>query len=916
MKAARPFVLTSVLALLLSGCGEDYLQAGQEALKKQDYAAAVIQLKNAVQDQPNSVPARLALADALERSFDSAGSEQHLRKAIERGGNADELVPRVAVLMLERGEVEPLIREFKDRRLDSMDANSTLRALVSLAYASQKQPALAQEQIQGAGSDNLAVQLAKAQLLMMSGRPGDALAALDGKLTEAGAGSWWALRAIARLYTAMGNQASALDAIARAHNAAPWHRGLTGEYGEALITSGKLEEAKPLVQELRKKAPNYFWTHYLNALTLAQEGRAEESHAAALKVLAVLPEHLPAVLLASSAEIQKGDIQMADSRLEKILQIHPASLAALQLHATTQLRLGKTAQAAASIERGLRVQPSDPRLLSLRADVELQAGDLKKAAATLDTVVAANPKDAASLLRLSDIRLRLGQKDAALALLDQATQAGQDIPAIRDQIIAQSLRRGDIARVRLLSEHAVRTLPKDPQSHLTQAAALAAQNDAAGAWRATLAALDLNPAFDAALSALSGMARTPQEREELLARYARAVDSRPQSPQTYLSYATLLAAEPKTRDKVAPVLEKGIANLPAATPLRAALIDEQLRSGKPDAALTTAQTGAATKDARADAIALLASTYERLGKTELATDSYRNLVSSYPQRTDWRLKLVGLELGAGRKTEAISQLRGLMADRPFDSAAYIALAELMAEDNPQEALSIARDLGQRAQHKQTALLLEGDILARSGKTGDAHKQYAAAAKAGAEPAASLRVVTLFDRAGQKPAAEEEMVTALRRYPKHAEVLTYAAQRALGQGKPDKAVEWMEKLVAQSPGNPIALNELAWAQVKANNARALENARKAAQLLPNEPAVLDTLGMALAQAGQRESAIAALRTAVQLAPTQPAARLHLAEQLLAAGDQQGAQTTLAALNASKLSTGEQADYARLKQQISK
>lgn len=916
MKVAYPFVLTSALVLMLSGCGDDYLRAGQEAMKKEDYAAAVIQFKNAVQDQPNSLQARLALADALERGFDPVGAEQHLRKAIERGGNPDELVPRVAVLMLERGDLESLIREFKDRRLDSADANGTLRALVSLAYASQKQLALAEGQIKGVDSDNIALKLAKAQLFMVAGKPDDALAALSKQLPEADASSWWALRAVARVYTALGNQASALDAIRRAHTAAPWHRGVIGEYGEALITSGKPEQAAPLVQDLRKKAPNYFWTHYLNAMMLAREGRTEESHAAALKVLAVSPNHLPAVLLASSAEIQKGDIQMADSRLEKILQVHPDSVVALQLHATTQLRLGKIKQAADSIQRGLRVRPADPRLLSLRADVELQEGDLKKAAATLDTVVAANPKDAASLLRLSEIRLRLGQKDAALRLLDQASAEGQDIPVIRDQIIAQSLKSGDIARVRLLSDHAMRSLPKDPQSHLTQAAALAAQNDTAGAWRATLAALDLKPAFDAALRALAGMARDPQQRDELLARYARAVDSRPESPQTYLAYAALLAAEPKTRDKVAPVLEKGIANLPAATPLRAALIQEQLRSGKPDAALTIAQTGAAMKNAPADALALLANTYERLGKTELAADSYRNLVSSYPQRADWRMKLAGLELGAGRKTEAITQLRGLMADRPFDSAPYIALAELTAEDNPQEALSIARELGQRAPHKQTALLLEGDILARSGKTADAHKQYAAAAKAGAEPAASLRVVALFDRAGQQPAADEEMAGALRRHPNRAEVLTYAAQRALAQGKPDKAVESMQKVVAQSPGNPIALNELAWAQIKARHPQALDNARKAAQLLPDEPTVLDTLGMAQAQAGQRETAIATLRAAVQLAPTQPAARLHLAEQLLAAGDQQGAQATLAPLNTAKLSTADQEEHARLKQQFSK
>ena len=911
MKATRPLILASALSLALSGCGEDSLTSGQESMSKGDYAAAVIDFKNAVQDQPSSVPARIALADALERVFDPMGAEQHLRKALDRGGDPNELVPRVAALMLERGDLEAIPREFKDRRLDSADANSTLRALVSLAYAGQRQLAPAEEQIKGAGSDNIAMRLAKAQLFMTTGKPDKALTELQ-HLPEAGASSWWSLRAITRIYAALGKPAEALQAIARAHTAAPWHRGVTGEYAEALITAGKLEEAGPLLQKLRAQAPNYFWTHYINAIMLAREGRTEESHAAALKVLTVSPDHLPAVLLAASAELQKGDLQMADSRLGKILQKHPDSIPALQLQAATQLRLGKVKEAAESIQRGLGIRPDDQRLLSLRADVELHAGDLKKAAATLDSVVVTHPKDAANLLRLSEIRWRLGQKDVATALLDKAIEAGRDEPVIRDQIIGQALRRGDVARVRDLANHALQTRPKDPQSHLVQAAALAAQKDTAGAWRATLAALDLKPGFDAALRALAGMAREPQQREELLARYALAVESRPQSPYTYLAYAGLLADTPQGRDKVVPVLEKGLANLPGATPLRAALIEEQLRAGKPDAATATAQTGAANSNASAEALALLASTYDRLGNTELATQSYRNLVSNHPQRADWRLKLAEMEAAAGRKTEAVTLLRALIVDRPFDSTAYIALANITAGDNLEEALSIAHDLGQRPAHKQTALLLEGDLLARGGKNGEALKQYAAASKAGAEPTASLRTITVLDKSAQKTAADDALSMALRKYPGHAAVLGYAAQRALAQGQPGKAVEWLAKVVADNPRNPVALNELAWAQVQARHPQALDTARKAAQLLPDNPTVLDTLGMALAQAGQREPAITALRTAVQLAPTKGTTRMHLSEQLLASGDRKGAQTMLAQVNASTLNTTDQAEHARLKQ----
>lgn len=57
-------MLASILTLLLSGCSEDSLKAGQESMQKEDYAAAVIHFKNAVQDQPNPIQVGLAQAQA------------------------------------------------------------------------------------------------------------------------------------------------------------------------------------------------------------------------------------------------------------------------------------------------------------------------------------------------------------------------------------------------------------------------------------------------------------------------------------------------------------------------------------------------------------------------------------------------------------------------------------------------------------------------------------------------------------------------------------------------------------------------------------------------------------------------------------------------------------------------------------
>ncbi|MDO8451094.1 MAG: PEP-CTERM system TPR-repeat protein PrsT [Rhodoferax sp.] len=905
----RNAIIVTAMASFMAGCGQDSLVAGNEYMKKGEYPSAVIEFKNAVQAKPDSIEARLALADALDRTYDTVGAEQHLRKVVSAGGDADSLLPRIALLMLDRNELGKIINEFKDRRLKSPEADSNLRAVVAVAYMGQKQNALAEEQLKNVSAKTASVMLARAQSLLGQDKKEQALAALDSSLAEPNS-PWWVLRGLSRIHESNGNREQAFQFMTRAYEAVPWHRGVMGEYGEFLVGVGKLDQAIVIRDRLKKLAPAFYMTHYVDALVLSRQGRSEESLAAALKTLAVAPEHLPATLMVASAELQKGDVMMADRRLKKIAPKYPFSVPTLQLLAEAQLRLGKATDAADAIGRGLSVAPTNARLLSLRAESEVMRGAIKEATATLEQLSANDPANASYLLRLSELRARAGNKDGAKKLLDQATEAGKDNPAIRDRIIAISLGMGDVARVRQLADHAMKTRPHDPQSRLTLAATLGVEKDNAGAWRETLAALDIQPAFQPALTALTMMAREPKQREELVVRYEKAVQVKPSSAQTYLEYARLLQETQNDRASITALLEKGVRSLPTSTALREALAQEHFRAGKPDAALSVAQAGASANNASPDATALLATIYERVGETQLATETYRKLAANYPQRADWRLRLAELELGADRKKEATTILRSLIADRPFDPQPYVTLAHLTRPDNLQEAFSIARELGEKEPNKLTAMLLEGDLLALAGQSDAALKQFAKAAKAGAVPAALLRNVQILDRTKRSQAAEQELADALRKYPEDPTVMGFAAQRIRAQGNPGKAVELLQKIADKNPRNPVVLNDLAWAQIEAKQADALKNATRAAELAPGSPEVLDTLGMAQALAGKQTEAIATLRTAVNLAPKVPTTRFHLAELYIASGNRKEAGNLIQAMDRKKLGTKDQETLARL------
>src|SRR5512145_2547004 len=93
-------ISTTLLAAFLGGCGGDspdaLIASGKDFLAKKDRKAAVIQLKNALQKNPELGEARFLLGKALLESGDVAGAEVELRKALDLKYASDQSIPLLA----------------------------------------------------------------------------------------------------------------------------------------------------------------------------------------------------------------------------------------------------------------------------------------------------------------------------------------------------------------------------------------------------------------------------------------------------------------------------------------------------------------------------------------------------------------------------------------------------------------------------------------------------------------------------------------------------------------------------------------------------------------------------------------------------------------------------------------------------
>src|SRR5512134_2536272 len=97
-------VLTAALAAALTGCrGEsasDLIRSAREYQAKGDHPAAIIQLKNAVQKQPDNGEARLLLGQSTLAVGDPATAEKEFRRAAEYGQPPSVVTPWIAQAML------------------------------------------------------------------------------------------------------------------------------------------------------------------------------------------------------------------------------------------------------------------------------------------------------------------------------------------------------------------------------------------------------------------------------------------------------------------------------------------------------------------------------------------------------------------------------------------------------------------------------------------------------------------------------------------------------------------------------------------------------------------------------------------------------------------------------------------------
>jgi cellulose synthase operon protein C len=891
---ARLLVLPLLLALAACGSrmsAEERLDLARSQLAEGDVPTASIHLRNVLQADPTNVEARILLAQAAFRygDFDSAAKE--FQRAVDLGADPDEFRAALVESLVRAGGAQDALRHADPEVVGDAPEFAYWRA-IALARAGRADEGIALlDSLRDVPEWGDRARVALARVALGNQRPDEALAMLEPlQARMADDADFWEVRGFAALQT--GRPDLAVEAFDKATAVVVdplGQRQFVFQSGkaEALLAAGQLDEARQVAAALHSAADRHPVANFLMSRVELQAGNPDQALVYAQAVLAAQPDSSLGHMMAGAANLSLGQTAPAERHLERAIASDPNNLPARKLLAQTRLGLRSPERALEALQPAMG-DAADPSIAALAGMASVQAGDPAAAVDIFRRQLEQEPGNEELRAMLAVSLMSAGRTEEALAELakiqtgDAATRQRADLIGI-----AAHLQAGDLLAARSVAARVAEAAPADAAlygslgalfqgaGHLDEATAwfeealaVAPENTAAaynlGRIEANQGRLDQatqrfngilarEPGNALVLTALAQLDWARGERDSAVERLERARAADPADGASRFVLTQYLVAMNRAADAV-PVAREAAAIAPDAAPSVNALGVALLEAGQPADALVQFRRAQQINPAEARYLLNASRAHAELGELGPAREQLVNALALEPENVVMLASLVELERRAGR----------------YDAAAQ-ALVRL-----------------QRAAPRgdPRVVLLGGEVLLGQQRFAEAQQAFQEALRLGMGSRAAIGLFETRRRGGlADPAAP--LIAWLEESPDDLTARAMLADHYLTLGDHAAAIAEYEKLIASAPDNPLVLNNLAWLYGEAGNPRAVELARRAHELVPDNANIADTLGWILHKRGDNAEALELLAGAVAAAPQAGDIRYRYAEVLAATGDKAGA-----------------------------
>jgi putative PEP-CTERM system TPR-repeat lipoprotein len=892
--------MLSALVILtgnLSGCSMDksadgYVADARAYQRKGDISAAIIQVRNAINLNPDNAKARYLLGVLFNESGAPDSAEKEFRKALGLGFEPAVLAPDLGASLFALGQFQKLVDDTSqvvaadkaDVRLLVLRGNAFLELGETEKAEESFNVALAKD----AGNATAMIGLARYALTRkdMDAAMRFAEQAIIAEPKEVRA--WYLKGELLREKGDVEGARSAFNAVLKIR---PGEARAQIALAGLEINAGKLDAARIDLEAARKTDPRGIQVVYTQAWLNYAEGQPAAALEKLQDVLAVAPEHLPSLLLAGTVQYSLGAYKQSEQYLKQALVKKPGDAHASRLLVSILLANGEPNRAMAALGRALANGPNDPRVLALAGETYMQLKDYQKASEYFQKASELAPDR--PWVRTSLAMSRLAQGDEAHAIHDLEVSTDLDPKGSRAgvMLVMTLVRNKELDKALAVANKLEKAQPDNPLVQNLKGAVYVARKDIPAARMCFQKALTLEPTYLPAVSSLIQLdmiEKKPGAAKKRLESFLE-VDKKSIGAMTALAE---LARTQGHQDEAVAWMERASKTRPDDKHLILALGASYLQGGENVKALNLARKLSEADPTDFNALDSLAQAKLANDDKVGALESYEKLSSIASVPASVHVRMAKLQIQMMNEAAAISSLNKALASSPANAEAQLGLASIQAgKGNYPRALAIARQMQKQVGNVQAGYELEGDILMTQKKPEQAIKAYEASIAKSQNGAGMVKLHQAFREAGQEKEGTSRLIEWVKQNPDDV-----VARLRLGttylihqQNKP--AIEQFRVVLEHDANNVAALNNAARAYQAEKDPHALEYAERAKALAPDNPAILDTLGWILAEKGDTAKALPILQKAVSLAPADPDIRYHLAAAMGKSGDATSARKEL-------------------------
>ena len=877
--------------MMLAGCADsidDRFERAQQHHADGMLESAVADYRSVLEEDPDHAEARLGLGQVQLLAGDYANAESSLRRADRLGIDSERVLPPLAQALLWQQRYDAVLEHIDPMRVDDDSLRANLIAARARAHAGREDMATAREKV----AEALAIDDMAVQALVMSGQ----LAIGDDQTDQAldyveraravEEESAAALLLSAQLQRHLGNRSDSIDQYRELMELGPTDISQNeffsarGALVEQLAQAGDMDAAREESETMLRHGPRHPYSNYLAAALAmdAEDWRTANDHLQT--AISAAPDNTQIKSLLGTLRIEQGQYAQATTLLQDVVFAQPENIRARILLATAYRGVNQDGQATRVLAEGLPYAADDPQLLA--ALVQGLDGDMEEFTRALDRL--SGPDDVLRQTRFAAAETLVGRGETgpAIEMLRNMETEGDDDLARRQFMVIAAMQGGDTEGAREEAQGIVEDYPDNATSYnlLGGIELMTERFDQARA--AFERARELDPDNARAHFNLGLLAEAQQDLDGAIRHFEQGLELEPGNTQVMAQLADML----RRQDRQPAALrwaERAVEANPDSLQLQMVLARQHLTMGNAEAALTPAQRAVDLAPDNAAAHGMLGVSQLESGDGSAAVETLTRAHELNPDAANWQLQLARAQAATDDTAAMRETLDDLLAREPGVTEARIARTRLDLQENRAEAaLENALVLQETSSSYTEGLLLEGRARQLMEDFEGAARAFQAAADEGRLDAMGPLISSREAMGEDEPA--QPLEDWIVENPDNAQARFSLGNWYIERSRYESAIGHYEALFDLTDGeNAIVLNNLAWLYHQTDDDRALETARQAHRLAPENADIMDTLGWIHHGRGDHEEALELLARAAEAAPQSAQIRYHHGATLIARGD---------------------------------